>query len=181
MCFQAAELREHATAGVTGERPLAAVRLEVDPEVTGRLEAPAAKFAAVRSLHGVLLLVPAQVGDGADRLVALCARTREGRRMRLHVCAKRLRAGLGGVAHDARQGGLLLLFCIPVHCLLVQLQGAPLDEALATGVTAEGLLTRVHALVALQGVALVEALPAKLTPVRLLPRVYADVALQVPR
>lgn len=65
--------------------------------------------------------------------------------------------------------------------LLVQLEGALLDEALAAGVTAEGPLTGVHPLVVLEGVALVEALPTNLTPERLLSCVYADVALQVAR
>lgn len=180
MCSQAAELCEHATADVAGERPLAAVRLEVDPEVTGRLEAPGAQVAVVRPLQRVLLLMREQVGDGAHQLVAPCARARDGTRVRLHVCAKRLRARLGGVARDARQA-FASPFRVLVHRLLVQLQGAPLDVTLAARLAAEGLLTSVHALVALQGVALVEALPAKLTTVRLLPCVYADVALQVAR
>lgn len=88
MCFQAAVLRERATAGVTGEGPLAAVRLEVDLEVTGRLEALAAQAAAVRPLDRVVLLVRAQVGDGADLLAAECARARKGRRVRLEVLAE---------------------------------------------------------------------------------------------
>lgn len=78
MCFQAAELCERVTAGVAGKRPLAAVRLQVDLEVTGRLEALVAKAAAVRPLHCVLLLVRAQVGHGADLMAAQPARTREG-------------------------------------------------------------------------------------------------------
>lgn len=65
--------------------------------------------------------------------------------------------------------------------LLVQVEGALLDEALAAGVAAEGPLAGVHPLVVLQGVALVEALPTNLTPERLLSCVYADVALQVAR
>lgn len=93
--------------------------------------------------------------------------------------AKRLRAGLGGVAHDARQGALVLLHRVLMQRLLVHLQGPPLDEAHAAGVAAEGSLAGVCALVVLQGVALVEALPTELTTERLLPRVYADVALQV--
>lgn len=96
--------------------------------------------------------------------------------MRLEVLAKSFHAGLGGVACDACQGVLAL-----VQRLLVQLQGAPLDETLAAGVTAEGTLTSVHPLVVLQGVALVEALPTNLTPKWLLPRMYADMALQVAR
>lgn len=70
MRFQAAELCERVTADVAGERPLAAVRLQVDLEVTGRLEALVAQAAAVRPLHRVLQLVRAQVGDGADLLLA---------------------------------------------------------------------------------------------------------------
>lgn len=88
MCFQAAVLRERVTAGVAGERPFAAVRLEVDLEVTGRLEALAAQAAAVRPLDCVVLLVRAQVGDGADLLAAERARARKGRRVRLEVLAE---------------------------------------------------------------------------------------------
>lgn len=101
--------------------------------------------------------------------------------MRLQVLVERLRAGLGGVARDARRGALVLLRPVLVQRLLVQLQGPPLDEAHAAGVAAEGPLAGVRALVVLQGVALVEALTAELATERLLPRVYADVALQVAR
>lgn len=181
MRFQAAELCERVAADVACKRPLAAVRLDVDLEVAGQLEAPAAQAAAVGPLHRVVLLVREQVADGADLMVAPRARVREGRRVRLQVFAKRLLAGFGGVAHDARQGAGVLVPRVGVHCILVQLQGALLDEALAAGVAGEGPLTGVHALVVLQGVALVEALAAKLTPERLLPSVYADVALQVAR
>lgn len=63
--------------------------------------------------------------------------------------------------------------------LLVHLQGTLLCETFATGLAAEGTLTRVYPLMAFQGVGLVEALATSLAPERLFPCVYAQVALQV--
>lgn len=80
-------LCEHAAADVAGEGPLAAVRLQVNLEVTGRLEALPAESAAVRPLHRVVLLVRAKVGDGAESPPAQDARTGNSCRMSLEMFA----------------------------------------------------------------------------------------------
>lgn len=167
-------LRKRATADVTGKRPLAAVCLQVNLEVTGRLEALAAQPTAVRPVDCVVLLVRAQVGNGAEPLAAEHARARNGRRVCLEVFSKGVHAGRRGAACNARQRVLA-----QVRGLLVQLQGALLDETLAAGLAAEGTLASVQPLVVFQSVALVEALAASLAPERLFPRVYAEMALQV--
>lgn len=65
-------------------------------------------------LHGVVLLVRAQVGDGAQSLAAKHARARHGGRVALKVFAKRVHAGLGAAARHthqrvlARVGGFLV-------------------------------------------------------------------------
>lgn len=92
MRLEAAVLREHAAADVAGEGPLPAVRLQVDLQVTGRLEALPAEAAAVRSVHGVLLLVCAQLRDGAQSHPAQRANARYGRRVRQQVLAQRAHA-----------------------------------------------------------------------------------------
>lgn len=167
-------LRERATADVAGERPLAAVCLQVNLEVTGGLEALAAQPAAVRPVDCVVLLVRAQVGDGAEPLAAEHARARNGCRMRLEVFAKGVHAGHCGAACNARQRVIA-----QVRRLLVQLQGALLDETLAASLAAEGTLASVQPLVVFQSVALVEALATSLAPEWLFSRVYAEMALQV--
>lgn len=78
-------LCKHATADVAGEGPLPAVRLQVDLQVTGRLEALPAEAAAVRPVHRVVLLVQAQVGDGAEPPAADHAHARDSRRVCLEV------------------------------------------------------------------------------------------------
>lgn len=55
--FKAAVLCKRAPADVAGKGPLPAVRLQVNLQVTGRLETLAAEPAAVRPVHRVLLLV----------------------------------------------------------------------------------------------------------------------------
>lgn len=72
-------------------------------EVTGRLEALAAQPAAMRPVDCVMLLVRAQVGDGAELLAADHARARNGRRVRLEVFSKGVDAGRRGAACNARQ------------------------------------------------------------------------------
>lgn len=57
MRFEAAVLCERATANVAGEGPLPAVRLQVNLQVTGRLETLPAEPTAVRPVHCVVLLV----------------------------------------------------------------------------------------------------------------------------
>lgn len=80
-------LCEHATADIAGEGPLAAVRLQVNFEVTGRLETLPAESAAVRPVHRVVLLVRAQVSDGAETPATEHTRTRNGCRVSLEVFA----------------------------------------------------------------------------------------------
>lgn len=174
--FQAALLREQAPADLAGIRPLAAVRLQVDLQVAGRLEALPADAAAVRPLHRVLLLVLAQLCDGAEALFAVHAHARDGRRVRLGVLAQRHDAGHLGAARDAGEFPLVL-----VSGPLVRLQGVLLDKRLAAGFAAEGTLPGVQPLVCFQRVGLVEAFAARFAFVRLLAGVYAQVALQVPR
>lgn len=167
-------LCKRAPADVAGEGPLPAVRLQVNLQVTGRLEALAAEPAAVRPVHRVLLLVRAQVGDRVEPLAAEHARARNSRRVHLEVLAKRIHAGHLGAARHARQRVLTR-----VRVLLMNLQGALLDETFATGVAAEGTLAGVRPLMVFQRVRLVEAFATSFTPERLFPRVYAQVALQV--
>ena len=80
-------LCEHAPTDVAGERPLPAVRLHVDLQVTGRLEALPTEPAAVRPVHRVVLLVRAQVSDGTQTPAAEHARARNSRCVRLEVFA----------------------------------------------------------------------------------------------
>lgn len=56
-------LCEHTPADVAGEGPLPAVRLQVNLQVTGRLEALPAEPTAVRPVHCVVLLMRPQVSD----------------------------------------------------------------------------------------------------------------------
>lgn len=86
-------LCEPATADVAGEGLLPAVRLQVNLQVTRRLKALPTEAAAVRPLHRVVLLVRAQVSDGAEPLAAQQTNTRKSRRVRLEVFAKRVDAG----------------------------------------------------------------------------------------
>lgn len=96
-------LRKHATADVAGEGPLPAVRLQVNLQVTGRLEALPAEPTAVGPVHCVVLLVRAQVGDGVEPPAAEHASTRNIRRMRLEVFAKRVHTGHISATCHARQ------------------------------------------------------------------------------
>lgn len=80
-------LREQTSADLAGERPLAAVSLQVDLQVAGRLEALPTDSAAVRSLQRVLLLVFPQLRDGAQALVAVHTAARDGHGVRLGVLA----------------------------------------------------------------------------------------------
>lgn len=80
-------LREHVTADLAGERLHAAVRLQVDPQVAGRLEALATDAAAVRLVHSVALLVLPQLRDGAEPAAAARTRAGNGRGVRLEVLA----------------------------------------------------------------------------------------------
>lgn len=90
------------------------MRLQVNLEVTGGVETLPAEPAAVWPLHGVVLLVRAQVGDGAKSLAAKHTRARCGGRMSLQVLAKRVHAGLRAATrytHQrvlARVGGFLV-------------------------------------------------------------------------
>lgn len=177
MRLEAAVLRERAPTDVAGEGLLPAVRLQVDLQVAGRLEALPTQPAAVWPVHRVVLLVRAQVRDGAEPPATEDTRARDGCHVRQQVFAQRADAGHRGAARHARCTCQLLPLA-RVH-LLVRLQGALLDETLAARVAAEGPLAGVDPLVALQGVRLVEALPARLAPERLLARVDAQVALQV--
>lgn len=95
-------LRKCATADVAGKRPLAAVCLQVNLEVTGRLEALAAQPTAVWLVDCVVLLVRAQVSDGAEPLATEHARARNGCCVRLEVFAKGVHAGRCGAACNAR-------------------------------------------------------------------------------
>lgn len=80
-------LCKHATTDVAGEGPLPTVRLQVNLQVTGGFEALPTERAAVRSVHRVVLLMQAQVCDGAQPPAADHTRTRNSRRMRLEVFA----------------------------------------------------------------------------------------------
>lgn len=87
------------TADLAGERLLAAVRHQVDPQVTGRLEALLTDAAAVKPVHGVELvhgvkpvhgvgpLVLAQLQDGAEQEAAAHARARNCCGVRLEMFA----------------------------------------------------------------------------------------------
>lgn len=88
MRFKAAVLCKHAATDVAGERPLATVCLQVNLQVTGRLETLPAEPTAVRSVHCVLLLMRAEVGDGAEPPAAEDTRTRNGGGVRLEVFAQ---------------------------------------------------------------------------------------------
>lgn len=169
-------LCEHASADVAGEGLLPAVRLQVNLQVTGRLEALPTEPAAVRPVHRVVLLVRAQVCDGAEPPAADHTRTGDGGRVGLEVFPERVHAGHRGAARHAGQRPLPGAW---VGGLLVHLQGTLLDETLAAGLTAEGALPSVDPLMALQSVRLVEALATSLTPEGLFPRVDAQMALQV--
>lgn len=96
-------LCKQATTDVAGEGPLPAVRLQVNLQVTGRLETLPAEPTAVRPVHRVVLLVRAQVGDGAEPPAAEHARTWNSRRVRLEVFAKRVHAGQRCAACHTRQ------------------------------------------------------------------------------
>lgn len=128
----------------------------------------------MRPVHCVVLLVRAQVGDGAEPPAAEHARTRNSRCMRLEVFAERVDTGHRSAACYASQRVLAR-----VGGLLVHLQGTLLDETFAAGLAAEGTLTSVYPLMAFQSVSLVEAFATSLAPERFFPRVYAQVALQV--
>lgn len=122
MRFQAAQLSEHAAADFAGVRFLPAVRLQVNLQVTGRLEALPAEAAAVRPNHRVVLLVRAQVGDGAELQAAERTAAGDRRRVSLEVFAQRGHAGHRGATRHARQHPYLSA-CMPafVHRLLVHL------------------------------------------------------------
>ena len=125
----------------------------------------------------MVLLVLAQVGDGAEPLTAEHTRAGNSGHVRLEVFAKCGATGHRRATHHARSATRPRV--IARVDLLVRLQGTFLDEAFAAGLAAEGTLTGVYPLMAFQGVGLVEAFATSLAPERLLPRVYAQVALQV--
>lgn len=103
MRFKAAVLCKHATADVAGEGPLPAMRLQMNLQVAGRLETLPAELTAVRPVHSVVLLVRAQLSDGAESQATEHARAWNGGSMRLEVFAKRVYAGHRGPARHARQ------------------------------------------------------------------------------
>lgn len=93
VCFEAALLGEHASTNVAGERLLSTVSFQVDLEVTGRFESFTAEPTAVRSVYRMLLLVRAQVGDGAHLLAAQHTCTGNSGSVRLKVFPERIHAG----------------------------------------------------------------------------------------
>lgn len=67
------------------------------------------------AVHGVVLLVRAQVADGAQPLAAKHARARHGGGVGLQVLAKRVHAGLRAAARHARQRALARVGGFLVH------------------------------------------------------------------
>lgn len=99
----------------TGERSLPTVCLQVNLKVTRGVESLPTEPAAVWPVHGVVLLVRAQLSDGAKSLATKHTRARYGGHVSLKVFAQRVHAGLRAATRYTHQWVLARVRGFLVH------------------------------------------------------------------